>query len=358
MLYMDEHHNNDDQNNSHDGDQNHSEQDQNDSEQSSDNHENSSEHVPEQEQNSSESDPNRSEHERELIPNLFGTESAEQHRTAPNCSEEMGDHRITVREAARIFEEAGVPRTERAITKWCNQNARGITRLECCYNDPERKYYITPQSINEVIKEERHKNQYTEFRSDNTFSTAAENLSKTVRNEHQNSSEQEQNSSERNQDGSEHEQNSSEQVRNDQQNRSEEVQTNEHSPRSESDYNSSGNREDEKKIKELEIENYNLKVQVEGQKYLMGKYDELMEGERKRHENEKLALVDRLTDARHQIGTLEEKLLQIEAPGKDNRREPIDAEAHEQGEGNNDHQEGDNHENENGDQPHEGEWHG
>jgi hypothetical protein len=62
------------------------------------------------------------------------------------------------------------------------------------------------------------------------------------------------------------------------------------------------------------MENYELRVQVEGQKYLVRKFDELVAGERERHEKEKLALVDRLTDARQQVGTLEQKLLQLEAP--------------------------------------------
>jgi hypothetical protein len=44
------------------------------------------------------------------------------------------------------------------------------------------------------------------------------------------------------------------------------------------------------------------------------KFDDLVAGERERHQEEKLALVDRLTEARHQIGTLEQKLLQLEAP--------------------------------------------
>jgi hypothetical protein len=55
-------------------------------------------------------------------------------------------------------------------------------------------------------------------------------------------------------------------------------------------------------------------VQLQGQKYLVGKYDELISGERERHEREKLALVDRLTDARQQMGSLKEKLLRLDAP--------------------------------------------
>ncbi len=39
-------------------------------------------------------------------------------------------------------------------------------------------------------------------------------------------------------------------------------------------------------LKELQMENYELKVQLEGQRYLTRKFDELVEGERDRHEKE------------------------------------------------------------------------
>ena len=141
-------------------------------------HPNGSEPIP----NEAETIPNRSEQtpaqpiEPLVRSEQTETESADTGRTAPLCSEQHVDFTITVREAARIFEEAGVPRTERAITKWCNQNARGITRLDCCYSDPERKYFITPTSIERVIKEERRKFQYTEYQGGGLFSTAAEDL--------------------------------------------------------------------------------------------------------------------------------------------------------------------------------------
>jgi hypothetical protein len=67
-------------------------------------------------------------------------------------------------------------------------------------------------------------------------------------------------------------------------------------------------------MKKLQLENYELRVQVEGQRFLIQKFDDLVAGERERHEKEKLALVDRLTDARHQVGSLEQQLLQIGAP--------------------------------------------
>jgi len=75
------------------------------------------------------------------------------------------------------------------------------------------------------------------------------------------------------------------------------------------------------------MENYELRVQLEGQKHLIRKFDELTDKERDRHGKETMALVDRLTDARHQIGSLEEKLLQIEAPkGSTHEAEVTDVE--------------------------------
>jgi len=62
------------------------------------------------------------------------------------------------------------------------------------------------------------------------------------------------------------------------------------------------------------MENFELRVQLEGQKYLVRQFDQLVAGERERHEREKLALVDRLTDARYRIGSLEQRLLQLGAP--------------------------------------------
>jgi hypothetical protein len=87
------------------------------------------------------------------------------------------------------------------------------------------------------------------------------------------------------------------------------------------------NEEEKSRLKELQMENYELRVQLEGQKHLIRKFDELTDKERDRHGKETMALVDRLTDARHQIGSLEEKLLQIEAPkGSTHEAEVTDVE--------------------------------
>ena len=61
---------------------------------------------------------------------------------------------VTVRETARMFEAAGVARTERSIINWCQPNRQGIARLDSYFDPNERKYYITPQSVEAVIQEE------------------------------------------------------------------------------------------------------------------------------------------------------------------------------------------------------------
>jgi hypothetical protein len=85
-------------------------------------------------------------------------------RTVPNATEEFGkvpqvaerteNHTLTVRETARMFETAGVARTERSVINWCQPNRQGITRLDSYHDPNERKYYITPQSVEAVIQEE------------------------------------------------------------------------------------------------------------------------------------------------------------------------------------------------------------
>lgn len=247
------------------------------------------------------------------VPN----EPPEVFRTAPVCTAADGDHTITVREAARLFEEAGVPRTERAITKWCNRNARGITRLVCCYHEPERKYYLTPASIERAIAEERQR-QHADAQG--LLSDAAEALAEQLRADavpngepprsepNPPRSEPVPNRSEPQPPRSEPDAARSEPVRN----RSE-PQGEPFRARPADDLDSEATQE-RQRLKELQMENYELKVQLEGQKYLIRKFDELVEGERARHAQEKLALVDRLTDARHQIGTLEQQLLTLAAP--------------------------------------------
>lgn len=79
---------------------------------------------------------------------------AENFGSVPQASEQRETHTLTVKETARMFEAAGVARTERSIINWCQPNRQGIKRLDSYYDPNERKYYLTPQSVETVIQEE------------------------------------------------------------------------------------------------------------------------------------------------------------------------------------------------------------
>ena len=118
-------------------------------------------------------------------PESFGgvPQASAEFRTVPNASEEFGkvpqvaerneNHALTVREVARMFEAAGVARTERSIINWCQPNRQGSTRLNSYYDPNERKYYITPQSVEAVIQEELQRaKKSTETSTSESFGSA------------------------------------------------------------------------------------------------------------------------------------------------------------------------------------------
>jgi hypothetical protein len=80
--------------------------------------------------------------------------------TVPTASVPFGPrrketHTLTVREVARLFEAAGVARTERSVTKWCQPNPHGLARLDAYYDPNERRYFVTRQSVDAAIAEEK-----------------------------------------------------------------------------------------------------------------------------------------------------------------------------------------------------------
>lgn len=96
------------------------------------------------------------------IPNAsanFGTvpQSAEGFGTIRNSAERTEHHTLTVRDVARMFEQANVPRTERSIINWCQPNRQGIARLDAFFDMNERKYFITPESVTRAVQEEQAK---------------------------------------------------------------------------------------------------------------------------------------------------------------------------------------------------------
>jgi hypothetical protein len=93
---------------------------------------------------------------------------AEEVGTVPNLSEELErveKYSLTVREVARMFEEAGVPRTERSITKWCAPNPHGAPRLVCQFEPNEHRWLITEESARLAIAEEIAKQRELKARS-------------------------------------------------------------------------------------------------------------------------------------------------------------------------------------------------
>ena len=96
------------------------------------------------------------------VPNAsatFGTipNHSEPFRTVRNISERTENHTLTVREVARLFEQAGVSRTERSIINWCRLNRHGVARLDSFFDENEGRYYITKQSVARAVEEERAK---------------------------------------------------------------------------------------------------------------------------------------------------------------------------------------------------------
>src|ERR1051325_11009488 len=83
-------------------------------------------------------------------------------RKFASSTQRKDTHTISVRDAAKMFEVAGVPRTERSIINWCWPNRQGLARLDSYFDPNDRKYFITQQSIELAIKEELSKGQQKE----------------------------------------------------------------------------------------------------------------------------------------------------------------------------------------------------
>lgn len=83
--------------------------------------------------------------------------ASESFRTLRQLSERTEKHTQTVRDVARQFDEAGVSRTERSIINWCRPNRQGVARLDAFFDENERRYYITSESVTRAIAEEKAK---------------------------------------------------------------------------------------------------------------------------------------------------------------------------------------------------------
>lgn len=88
-------------------------------------------------------------------------QSSQTFRSVPQHSEPLPpsdwreSYTLTVREVARLFETAGVARSERSIVNWCQKNRQGFARLDAYFDPNERRYFITRQSVDTIISEEK-----------------------------------------------------------------------------------------------------------------------------------------------------------------------------------------------------------
>jgi hypothetical protein len=257
---------------------------------------NDSEPVP----NHSESNANGSERNKES----FGKKI--------QLSEKTPDHTLSVREVARLFEEAGAPRTERSIINWCNPNRRGLKRLDCYFDEADRKYFVTPKSVNQVIQEERKKQEFTDFR--------IQNVSEQQPNQFGNGAETIPNGSERVPKDSEAVPKTSENIRQDSEPLRKEPET-VRNEEEKSDRDNMHGKEENRRLKDLEQELNDLRITNKAKDFFIERIQEQSEKERITYVDERKFLIEQLTTSSKKIGELETKLLQIEAP----RREPIDA---------------------------------
>jgi hypothetical protein len=194
----------------------------------------------------------------------FGTvrNDSERFGKVPHASERQENHTLTVREAARLFEAAGVARTERSITNWCQPNRTGVARLDAYYDPNERKYYISPQSVELAIAEEKAKvakvNEPAE--PSRTLPQDAESF-RTIPND--------------------------------------------------ADTMNNASATDESHIRELERENWDLKIANRGKDYLIEQI-----------QKERTGFFDQLLNANRRLGELENKLLPIESSRRGQLTEP------------------------------------
>lgn len=111
--------------------------------------------------------PHSSESDRS-VPNVSESvrnvpQPSESIRTMPHVAETQPasdwreSYTLTVRETARLFETAGVARSERSIVNWCQRNRQGVARLDAYFDPNDRRYFVTRQSVDTVIAEEKAK---------------------------------------------------------------------------------------------------------------------------------------------------------------------------------------------------------
>jgi hypothetical protein len=95
---------------------------------------------------------------------LKETNTPEHSGTDPNIPEysenvpknlPTANHSLTVKEVLTMFWKENVDITERSLTKYCHPNRQGVQLLDAYFDENERKFFITPESVPSAIEEVR-----------------------------------------------------------------------------------------------------------------------------------------------------------------------------------------------------------
>jgi len=194
-------------------------------------------------------------------------QDAERFRTLRNDVERKENHTLTVRETARLFEAAGVARTERSIVNWCQANRTGVARLDAYFDPNEHRYFITPESVDQAIAEEKAKA---------AKAAGAAGLFGTVPNDPSNGD------------------------------------MPSGPARGARPSASIPQEADPERVHALEQEVMDLKITNRGKDYFIGQ----LKHEREAFAQERQTYVDRLLESTRKVGELETKLLQLESPSR------------------------------------------
>ncbi len=229
---------------------------------------------------SAEQNNNRSED----VPNMDGT-SAAQIAVFPKHKQRKPEHKLSVRQTARYFENNGFTFSERGIQKWCSPNSKGVCRLDCYYDEEWRKFFITEESIKNFIREAKEKPDGVQVGLKNSRAAQEQIYSAEVAN----SAEDVTNGSEQNKNHAAHVPH--------------EHKTEE---KNESEIESELKARN-RKIEELEDENKRLKLDSKFSEYKVGRLEE----EIKNIDSERKSVLGALVETQRQAGVLEGQLLQL-----------------------------------------------
>jgi len=171
------------------------------------------------------------------------------------------NHTLTVKEVLTMFWKENVDITERSLTKYCHPNRQGVQLLDAYFDENERKFFITPESVPSAIEEVRAR----KIRMKQNYGDVP---------------------------------NRSEQERRTDPNIPERSGMHENVPAEEINMQTSN--DDKEKIKKLEQENLDLKITNKGKDFYIEQV-----------QNQNRELIDAMRNDRTFIGKLKAKLLQL-----------------------------------------------